>query len=205
MLAETRRRVSFELRAEIGDEPRALWDPGLDDVDAWLRVDLDDPLLAVTPSDALEPIQRRRIERTVEFFRLNTDPDRIFERQAVHDATRDALERGMEQRATRLACRHSPSSLVARDVLRAHAPTLLPDREVECEALIDSVLAWIEVYLQLDHPDQTERRRFEEHLWCLATLVADPDLRCAAEVRRICQEAGLDERIDQLAAQLGPS
>lgn len=188
------RHKTFDDAAELHREARLLWDAGADPLDAWVTIDLDDPLLAVVPQAGLTRTERRQVEGSIAFFRINLDQFLIRERLRVFDAAVMALDRGETDVVRDLAVRFRPHSIVARALLVEHAAVALPTPEREVEWLLGELLSELELLLAILEQDPDEARsklEMQESKWMLAALLRDPHGNGPARVEALCEALGI--------------
>ena len=198
-------RSTFEHRSQVEQEARLLLDPTRDPLDQWVTVNLDDNLVPLEARPGLASTEKRQVEATIEFFRINRDRFLIDERLIVLDHVTRALETGETQKAKMMAVRFSPHSLVATAVLSRTRPDFLPTPSDEIDWLIDRLLKELEqllAILERDPEDDRSKLELEETYWCLATLLKAPHDDIVTRVRQIYTDHGILEEIQPLAAQL---
>ena len=198
-------RVGFADRAQLREEPRALWDPAEDTLDDWIEVDWKDDLVGVDPKPGLSAVARTLVETSLDFFKIRSDRHLVDERRQVRAATLDALAQGDDDRAAAIASRYRPHSLVARAILREHRPTAMPDAYRELEILLSDIQHELAILLDLmeEYPNERQHcRDLDEIRWCLAALLVFPPVGFAEPVREICRELTLLADIESLAQQL---
>lgn len=167
--------VTYEQRAKLRQEARLLLDPTVDVVEALIATD-DEQLGWLSPSSAIEGVERAQVQGTIEFFRLNLDVPLVRERRAVLDAVLDALEQGALDKAQRLAIRFRPHSLVARAILLELGQPL-PGVEQELSWQVHDLVTRLDGVMEaLEHTpsDKANRAALEELLWSLAILARFP-------------------------------
>jgi hypothetical protein len=203
------KHYGFAQRSRLSREARALLDPVLDQVEDWARPNWRDSLCPVEPRPGIPSVARRRVDRAVDFFRLNVDPDLVRARLKVIEAVQEALDEGDGVKAGLLAVRFRPHSFVAREMLADVAPEYLPTSRVELEWLLGALLEELDLALILNErtPHEFVKLRIEELLWSLAALWLDPPAGTSADLDAFFAKQQVDPLIrprrNELAAAAG--
>ncbi|MGB0722016.1 MAG: HNH endonuclease [Gammaproteobacteria bacterium] len=197
--------MTYPSRARLSREARALWNPTLDPLDDWLRVDWSDHLIPVMPIDTLARTPKTIVAESIKLFRINADPNLVRGRIGVREAVLHAIENADMASAGRCAIRYRPHSIVARTILADLHPHALPSRRIEVAWLLDRLRERLEVVvglLELFPDDKTNQRDFDEMQWSLSTLLMDPDEEIVAMVETFGANLGLLEDMQAQANQL---
>jgi hypothetical protein len=205
-LAHRAQHVTFANQSRLLTESRLLFHPAEDPLDSWLRIDFEKAtLVPVTAAINLSRIMQRRVNRSIEFFRLNRDPHLLHERRVVLDQVTQALDTNRDDIARALAVRYSPQSAVAYAVLRERASHLLPDHQFEQHWLLNQISHTLELItcIRERYPeDEPSRVELEETLWTLATLWHNtPDPK--TQLSDWCKSHGVLDLVKRRANQLG--
>jgi uncharacterized protein (TIGR02646 family) len=176
--------VVFEERDAISEEPRILFDPTQDRIDAWFRVDLDQPNCPIIPNPSQPKALRQRVQECIDFYRLNTSLSLVKARLEKFNLTLNAIVRVVKSgdaasidSVRRNASRYQDHSIVVRDLVRRHAPdlNLIPDRAQELawlvEELADDLLLAVAIQQAQGHRIP---RDIDELGWALAILWTRP-------------------------------
>lgn len=170
-------RVAYATRATLASEPRLLLSATLDTVEDWLDVEWKKEPCTIRANDSLSADVKVQIEGTLEFFRINVDPELLRERNAVRNAVLKAFDEKDFDAARMLAVRYRPHSLVAKQMLAEHAPAHLPSPKDETRWLLEDLMATLLYALDLleKRPqDRILKEQVEELLWSFAVLWRDP-------------------------------
>lgn len=198
-------RITFETRNNLGGESRLLWNPIEDTLDSWLRIDWRDPGLVPVQAAARLPTNlSRRINQSIDFFRINRDIHLVRERQEVLDRVTQAIEEGHTETARALAVRYSPQSAVARAVIHEVAPHLLPDHRFEQEWLLTEISRELELITRIRErapDDQRSQIDWDEALWTIAALWHNAS-HPLTQLKVWCDAHGILPEIESRAAQL---
>lgn len=210
-LADGQAGVGYDERAGIAGEPRLVLDPATDPVEEWLRVELEAPdsLGEVKPSATAGEVGSRRVSYSIPFFNLNWGAnlreDRLHRRkEAVDLLTKVVADPADDQSRTalqRLASRYAAHGSVARQVLEAFEPALLPSPAQELGWLVDDLVrelvnvrvseANAKLAVEQAAPEvvgvvrarlKDVTRHRDELGWALAVLLKDPPAGSPADV-----------------------
>ena len=184
-----------------------MFHPVDDPLDDWISVDWElsiSDLVQVGARTGLTNTQTLQVNESLKFFRVNMDQNLVKERQEVLDQVSEAIENGDFEKATNLAVRYSPQSIVARAVLQDVNPGLLPSPGFELEWLLTRIFEELdrltEILDQFD--DERSELEFEETLWMLAALLADPPTGDGQLTRNQCNEHGVLDLVEERFARL---
>ena len=202
------RRVTFENKANLKREARLLLHPVDDPLDDWISVDWelnDSDLVQIGPRSGLTNTQTLQINESLKFFRVNMDQHLVKERLEVLDQVSEALENREFSKATNLAVRYSPQSIVARAILKDVNPGLLPSSDYELRWLLTRISEEIDRLTEIIErfDDQRSKLEYKETLWMLAALLANPPNGNDQLVRNQCIEHGVLEAVEELVAKFG--
>lgn len=198
------RHIKFENRSRLAREARLLLDPTVDDLDEILTIDIESDLVRVVPKDGVGGIKKAMIEKTIEFFRLNSDRWLIDDRIIVLDEVTKALDERDDDRARMLAVRYSPHSLVAKTVLENMRPDLLPEKSEEVQWLLSKIFGEIDTLLLSLESSPTDKRSLKElneSLWGLAALWKDPPDGDPDRIKSVLEDSGLLSSVEPLFVQ----
>lgn len=185
------------LEKALAREKRLLLDPVSDPVDGWLDIDYESHLSAVRASAiaATDRALRQSVERTIEFFGLNTIVELVRSRNQQVTAAIGALREWSEGNIARendvrvLSNRYTAHGWAVRRVAEMLAPNLrLPTAEDDLKWLVDETLGLLDTtdaILKKPIPAKDRREvvnRREESCWTIPTLWKDPPAASSAEV-----------------------
>jgi uncharacterized protein (TIGR02646 family) len=192
-------RILYSSRAQLLSEARLLIDPARDSVEKWLRVDWEHPLCKVRHSDNLTKTTRARVDKTLDFFRINIDPRLVGERIDVRDSVIADLDQGRVDVARMKAIRYRPHSLVAFQVLRDLGHPL-PTKGEELQWLLTDLLTDLDLVTQIleEGPSNLATKRMTELLWSLAFLWQNPPVGSTrAGMKAILKQKGVIEAVKE--------
>ncbi|MDA2893394.1 hypothetical protein PDG61_20940 [Mycolicibacterium sp. BiH015] len=168
------------------DERRLLIDPGIDDVERWVRVDWRDPLCSVEAVDGLSSEASQRVETTIRFFHLNTN---LETRQDRRDKVNDALALVVEvddgndfarHQLLKMANRYRPHGTAIRQLIAETTDLPLPTLEDDLAWYVKRILRAVHEGEDLLAAETDPARRRDlnrtigEAYWSLAVLLKDP-------------------------------
>ncbi len=208
--------VTYPDRAQLDQEPHLLLDPAGADtaVEQWFQVDFTKELYPVGPAPGLVAgsASRERVEKTIEFFRLNKTGLLVKERRQILDKAIKAIEpaqAGNEEKRLelmRLASRYRQHGFAVRQYLAAAAPELLPTSEDELLDLVIELVQTLEVVLKIlgENPgDKVVNREKDEACWALAVLWKDPPVVEPAVLEDWLEKAGCRAAVAPYFGKLG--
>jgi hypothetical protein len=182
-------RITWETRADVGNERRVLFDPVEDNVEELLEPEEDTPFCRLVPNRGLGGTVRARVEDVIEFFGLNSNSQVCRCRSQVYRKALIALKDSRWNDLRRLAMPHAEHSLVAWSLLRNFAPEELPTPEDEqrelTAALWEDLAGGIRHSLQLKKRGKTPRQdtnRLKSFCWALRILSRNPPIGSADSV-----------------------
>ncbi len=175
-LIDEARRITYEDRSGLADEPRLLIDPAIDPVDDWLDFQKKEAWLRLVPSSSASETARRRIEESCDCFKLNGSSALFQARNRAIDAIEEATKGGGDfQKIRRRASRYQAHSHIYRWALvQAGLNPPEPAEELlwHLETLSEQIDFRIEM-LVWDSSDKFNLRLKNEFLWTLAFLWAE--------------------------------
>lgn len=197
-------RVRFEDRHRLSEERRVLPDPAVDPVEDWISVDPRNPSGRLAPKADLPAESAARIKSVLVFFRLNRRSGLTKRRMEIKREVIGKLAEGKADEIKHLAIRFQPHSLVAKQILEAHAPGALPTPEEEIEWLLNSLSAELIQKLKDLRTEWTDRdeREANELIWALAILWKDPPAGTPDSVKAYLDGKGLTELVQKFFALL---
>lgn len=174
--------VTYASRNNLASEARLLADPAIDSVEEWMRVDWMDPTypgrIKAVPALDEGSSGKTRATNTIQFFRLNEDPELYRNRLLAIMEIARAHKADDRESAQRLASRYFPHGMAARNYLEDNDPTWLPSRRDELRFLLEEIDGRLRnaVGLLGAGPDDLRlcRKIIEELCWSLAVLWKDP-------------------------------
>jgi uncharacterized protein (TIGR02646 family) len=175
-------RVTYGTRHTIQSERRVLLDPAEDPVEEWLALEWDDVTCRIVPHTKLGEAERERVQRVIDFFGLNLDPEVRKQRSKVYEAAVRAASKGRWEKLRRMAMAHAEHSFAARFVLLQQAPERLPTTEEELQDLVRQL--WTDLQTQVrevlrlrhrgKNPSRQDDRQLDSLCWALTVLQSDP-------------------------------
>lgn len=201
-------RITHATRADLDNEPRLLLNPSLDTVEDWLRVEWEkaDAPCMISPSPGLPPQEHTQVKKTLDFFRINKDSGLVRERNEMRDEVLKLLESREFARVCVMAVRYRPHSLIAKQILAAHAPAHLPTPRQELLWLLGDFLKNLENITGLlkrwpgDARLEIDRK---EVAWSLAALWRDPPAgTSAADVETFLDSKGIIDLVRKFYERL---
>jgi len=203
-LAPRARRVTFATRRRLAGELRLLCHPLDDPLDSWLQIDWKDvDLVPVRAAPGLPRALNRRVDQTIDFFRINRDIHLLKERRNVLDRVTQALEENKHEAVRTLAVRYSPQSAVAVSVIQEVAPHLLPDPQFERDWLLTQISRELELITRIREQtplDQRSQLDLEESLWMVAALWHNAALP-NQQLADWCDAHGVLDQVQEMAKQ----
>jgi len=193
-LLDGARRAVYAERHQLAGERRVLIDPTLDPIEQWLQVEWQIPAGKLIPNPHLGAELAERVGRAIAFFRLNQKAAQRKKRMAIQ---RRVIERVAENKAhevRELAIRYRPHSLVAKQILEAKAPHVLPTPAEELEWLLEDLFTELLLKLEdLNSPNASEldEKEAKELLWALAVLWKDPPVGTPDSIQDFLERRGL--------------
>jgi len=194
-------RTRFEDRERLAQERRLLLNPTLDPVEDWIAVDWQKPACRLVANPALEPELAARVDRVLEMFRLNR---RVLQRKKRRDIQRLVIQKVADDKADEvrtLAIRYRPHSLVAKHILQAIAPHVLPTAEEELEWLLEGLKSELLDKLEdLRDPvtaTELDENEAKELLWAFALIWKDPPVGLPDIIQKFLERNGLKECVEE--------
>ena len=198
--------VTYETRSRLANEARLLLDPGVDPMEELIQVEWQSRLCKVLPAATISGVQRKQVQGMIDFFKLNVRHQLVRERFNMAKLANKLIDEEKLDEASLLAVRYRPQSLVARQILiDRDLPEFLPDPQMEFQWLFNDIfeelLGAMEI-LESEQIDFEDYRPFNELLWSLAALVADPRPGSPSDLPERLDALGLLELVNDLVQQM---
>ncbi|MCP4686453.1 MAG: hypothetical protein GY859_00280 [Desulfobacterales bacterium] len=198
------RHIRFENRVRLSREARILLDPAIDPVEQLLRVEWWRTLCLIRARNHLSRIHRLQVEKMLDFFHINSDVTLLRARNEIRNEVNELLANDLDDEARKMAIRYRPHGLVAKQILEARAPHLLPGPEEELQWLLDDIQEDLLYTLQLmeGEVDDAVKRQAEELLWSLAVLWKAPPAGEPAGIEEFLVQLGVKAYVEERFREL---
>jgi hypothetical protein len=151
-------------------------------------------------------VQRKQVEGMIDFFKLNIRHRLVGDRIGMAQDVVTLIDQQNYAQAGQQAIRYRPHSLLARQILiDRHQAQHLPVPEVEFEWLFSNIRRELELAMDILEShilSFNEYRPFNELIWSLAVLVADPRPGTPANLAQRLTQLGLFELVDNCLQEM---
>ena len=199
-------RVTFDTRAQLATEARALLAPCEDDVDQALCIDIHKPFLDISVGSNLDETLAQRAATVLRIWDKFGDSRFIQARRKVFDEVHKDIADGNWENARRAASRYSPHSQVARAILQ-EKNIQIPTADEELAWLTQQLVDFLDVALALTEEDLQRKDAINDvdaMCYALAALLLAPPVGSAETVRKILDQEELLDFIESFAKKLNP-
>jgi uncharacterized protein (TIGR02646 family) len=198
--------VRYPDRQNLSAEQRVLLDPTCDKIESLVTVDWSKPAGKMQPKTTLTAVEAARVEEVLKFFRVNRRAAQRKKRAAIQRRVINKVAENKADEVRYLAIRYRPHSLVAKAILEAKAPHLLPTPEEELEWLLkdlsSDLILKLEDLEQSANPTELDKNEAKELFWALAVLWKDPPARTPQFVESFLETRGLKDHVQAFVAKL---
>jgi uncharacterized protein (TIGR02646 family) len=151
-------RITYNNRHDLPNERRLLPDPAVDAVDDWLLVDGTG---FIKPRPHLPKDERERLEKAVNFFKLNERIELVRERVNLYDKMLDLLDQQRPTDVAKRALATCPHGIVAHGLLVDRAQAALPQPEARFEAnlqrMVDEFVSGLRILEEVGSSEWVEK------------------------------------------------
>lgn len=204
-LSDENTRVDYSTKSALTLEARLLLDPMNDPVEDLVMTERSDRRVRIIPAPGISAWRGKQVEITSELLHFNKRHDLLKGWLHKMREVLMAIKSGDEASAKRAACRVTPFSIVARDVLRDERPEWLPSPSDEMNAFFQGLS---EALSQAYELQETRVRGSEAYdlmhrsLWALAMLLQSQWHGGNAELEQWVDELGMLDEVNQRRLQL---
>jgi uncharacterized protein (TIGR02646 family) len=212
-LAGRERPLTFLQRKRLAKEKRLLIDPVEDPIDNCFKIKIKEGHYYICARDdgQFPAAFRERMEKTIEFFKLNDDSLLLIERREAINKALKAVERaimgdgGSIVELAGMANRYAPHGIIVRRILASKYPQFLPNPDDELHWLVDQFLDELTLsneILQKNAGNEDAKKLQRQSCWALAALWREPPFSTPNKVKMWIQVAGQLGRIQPYYDQL---